>query len=280
MIHTADSSDNLPAARAIAAGLAAGHTAENPGYWLHVCGTGILQWYDETHNRTGQPPFPGEVYDDIADISRILTLPDQAYHRDCDRIVLAANHSPKSVRTAIVGPPTIYGPGRGPVNQRSMQVYELARFALEKGYAPYVGTGKVQWDHVHIHDLSDLFVSLVDAALDETKNKDPEMFGEKAYYFAEAGTHEWGEVARWIAEETKRQGFAEEVKVVGTDAEGVRNGKSRNATWGTNSRSTATRARKYLGWSPKAKGLREEIPDIVRGEAVRNGITPKFAAEL
>jgi hypothetical protein len=37
---TADSSDHEGAARAIAAGLAEGHTAEKPGYWLHTGGTG------------------------------------------------------------------------------------------------------------------------------------------------------------------------------------------------------------------------------------------------
>lgn len=34
----------MPSAKAIAKGLAAGHTAERPGYWLHICGTGMLLW--------------------------------------------------------------------------------------------------------------------------------------------------------------------------------------------------------------------------------------------
>lgn len=41
---TADSADDVPSATAIAKGLAAGHTTEKPGYWLHVCGTGLLLW--------------------------------------------------------------------------------------------------------------------------------------------------------------------------------------------------------------------------------------------
>ncbi len=57
---TADSSDNLPAARAIAKGIAEGHTNEKPGYWIHLCGTGMLQWYDWDHNRYGQSPLPEE----------------------------------------------------------------------------------------------------------------------------------------------------------------------------------------------------------------------------
>lgn len=57
-VDTADSSDHVPAAKAIAKGLAEGHSEENPGYWIHVCGTGMLQWYDWDNNRYGQDPLP------------------------------------------------------------------------------------------------------------------------------------------------------------------------------------------------------------------------------
>lgn len=190
-----------------------------------------------------------------------------------DKIVLAANS--EAVKTVIVGPPTIYGPGRGLGNTRSMQVYDLAVFTLSKGYAPYVGTGKVVWDNVHIHDLSDLFVSLVDAALDPEKSKNPELFGEKAYLFAENGTHLWKEVAEWLAQEAHKQGYISEPKVVGTDVEGIKLGGSSNISWAMNSSSVAKRARKYLGWNPHRKSLKDEIPDVVAGEAKRLGITPK-----
>lgn len=96
----------MPSARAIAAGLAAGHTDAQPGYWLHLCGTSILSWYDEQHGRFGQPPLPAETYHDIDDIDRIVNLPPKAAHRDVDEVVLAANGP--AVRTLIVSPPTIY----------------------------------------------------------------------------------------------------------------------------------------------------------------------------
>lgn len=41
---TAESSDDVPSAKAIAKGLSAGHSAEKPGYWIHICGTAILGW--------------------------------------------------------------------------------------------------------------------------------------------------------------------------------------------------------------------------------------------
>ncbi|KAK4116261.1 hypothetical protein N656DRAFT_794586 [Canariomyces notabilis] len=77
VLHTAKSADDAVQAKAILRGLqAAGRSPEHPAYWIHVSGTGILQWYDQTHNRVGQLPLPSEKYDDIADIDRILTLLD------------------------------------------------------------------------------------------------------------------------------------------------------------------------------------------------------------
>lgn len=43
---TAQSADDVPSAKAIAKGLAAGHTAEKPGSYIHISGTGLLTWVD------------------------------------------------------------------------------------------------------------------------------------------------------------------------------------------------------------------------------------------
>ena len=50
----ADASDHENAARAIAAGLAEGHSKEKPGYWLHTGGTGILTYEDSDNDRLGE----------------------------------------------------------------------------------------------------------------------------------------------------------------------------------------------------------------------------------
>ncbi len=64
------------------------------------------------------------------------------------------------VKTVIVGPATIYGLGRGVGNKDSQQVYRLSRFILQKGFGPIIGTGKVEWDNVHIHDVTNAFLLL------------------------------------------------------------------------------------------------------------------------
>ncbi|KAI1459462.1 NAD(P)-binding protein [Annulohypoxylon moriforme] len=259
VVHTADSADNVPSATAIAKGLAAGHTAEKPGYWIHLCGTGILTWYDADNKRYGQAPLPEQKYHDIDDIERIVSLPDTAIHRNVDKIVLGANSA--SVKTLIVGPPTIYGQGRGPLNTRSIQVPGLIEYTLQHGYAPIQAPGLTEWDNVHIHDLGDFFVLAVDAALDPSKNSNPEIFGPKAYFFLENGVHRWADVSRAIAVEAARQKLIPEPIAKEIDF----------PNFGTNSKSVAARARKYLGWTPKSPSLPDTLPAAVTFEAKKLG---------
>lgn len=148
--------------------------------------------------RFGQAPHPDEKYDDIADIDKILNLPDDALHRDVDKIVLSANDAAPGggVKTAIISPPCIYGPGRGAVNTRSIQAYDMAKFSLQNGFAPFIDTGLTEWDQVHVHDLADLFVALVDATQDPKLSQDAEIFGTHGYHFSEAGAFRWKDVAQ------------------------------------------------------------------------------------
>ncbi|KAI1077418.1 NAD(P)-binding protein [Whalleya microplaca] len=270
VVHTADSADNQPSARAIAKGLSAGHTAAKPGYWIHVCGTGLLTWYDRAHARYGQAPLASQRYHDIEDVSRITTLPHEAAHRPVDEIVLAANTLPGGgVRTLIVGPPTIYGTGRGPGNARSVQVPKLIGRTLQDGAAPVLAPGLTEWDHVYIADLGRFFVLAVEAALDPARNGNPEIFGPRAYFFAESGAHRWSDVATWIAEEAAKQGLLPEAKT----KEFSDPAQLGIHSLGLNSKSVAARARKYLGWEPSSDSpsLKDEMPSAVAIEAKRLG---------
>lgn len=274
MVDTADSSDNIPGAKAISKGLAAGHTAEKPGYWIHLSGTSILTWYDAQNKRFGEAPLPEQKYHDIDDIERLVTLPDDAHHRVVDKIV--QNTSSDAVKLLIVCPPTIYGPGSGAVNTRSIQVPDLAKGALEKGFAPIVGAGETEWDNVHIDDLADLFLRFVDATQDSSKNNNPEIFGLHAYFFAQNGYHKWSDIATWIAEEASRQGYLPEplTKTVSQKEVNLM-GAVAAPSYGANSKGVAQRARKYLGWEPKGVSLKETIAEVVTTEAKALGLTPK-----
>lgn len=173
----------------------------------------------------------------------------------------------------------------------------MANMTLKRGKAPIIGTGKASMDDVHVHDLTDLYIKMVDAALNPKPEIDEHIWGAKeGYLLAEGGYHVWGEVAQWVAEAAHAKGYindttlevrfprrlssprrpeklancvkpldvAEAKEVAGFEA----------ASYGLNSRGQAKRARKYLGWNPTAPSLKDEVPNIVDVEAALLGIKP------
>ncbi|KAI9825086.1 MAG: hypothetical protein M1832_001406 [Thelocarpon impressellum] len=217
-----------------------------------------------------------KVYNDWDGIGEIWSLPDHAPHHGVEKLVLAAGteHGDK-VRTAIVSPPMIYAPGRGPGNQRSYQLPELVRHTLERGKGFQIGAGKTYWNHVHVRDLSRLFLRLVEEA---AKGGGEATWGKDGYYFAESGELVWGHISERVAVEARKQGFIKTDDVDSVDAgEDDKLSPIHFALWGANSRSRAERVRKLLGWVPKEKRPEDEIPEQIQIEAKRLGLVPGHA---
>jgi len=74
------------------------------------------------------------------------------------------SQSPSSVKTALIVGPLIYGAGRGPVNQRSVQAPEITRTTLKLGHGFKLNQGNNAWSNIHVQDLAGLVCSLVRAA--------------------------------------------------------------------------------------------------------------------
>ncbi|KAL4893259.1 hypothetical protein BDV59DRAFT_201848 [Aspergillus ambiguus] len=264
VLHTADASDHVGAANAIAAGLAAGHSKENPGYWLHTGGTGILTFADTDRGVFGDRDE--KVYDDWDRVDELTHLPDHAFHRNVDRIVLDAGVKHAGVvQTALVCPPTIYGRGRGPCSQRSRQAYELAKVTIQLQKGPIIGAGLSIWNNVHVHDLSDLFVLLVEAAVQG--RSDDGLWGGNAYYLAENGEHCWGDLTREMAKRATDLGYIPQPVAEPIDLdEAKKYAGFESLSWGMNSRGRARRARNLLGWKPYRPSLEAELPAILKDE--------------
>ena len=266
--------DHEGAAAAIVKGLSARDTkpvGARPGYLIHTSGTGVLLFGDMDKDVYGGSS--DHVYNDWDNLSEVTGLPDHAFHRVVDKIVLQADPSTEKVRTAIVCPPTIYGPGRGPGNIRSHQVPELSRCTIEQGHGIMVGAGKTHWTEVHVQDLSDLYLKLVEAAVVEFEgNKSNATWGSEGYYFAENGDFQWGDVARWVAEAAEKQGLIESAEVRSVDKDAANKLTVVGAAlWGANSRVKAIRARKLLGWQPTKPSLKDTVPETVAFEAKKLG---------
>ena len=272
--------DHEASAKAIVKGLRARDPA-TPGFLIHTSGTGVLLIDDISVQVFGEDS--SKIYDDLEGVGKVTSLPDDAPHRNVDKIVLAAGaESEGHVKTAVVCPPTIYGTGRGPGNQRSHQVPELARCTLEQGHGIQVNAGKTYWSNVHVHDLSDLYLKLAENAaaggsLAEWPNK-PAIWGPEGYYFSENGEHVWGDVSQMVAKEAKKHGWVktDEVKSVSAD-EASKLTPFGHALWGANSRSRAKRAREVLGWKPSGVPLKDTIKDTVEWEAKSLELKPGHA---
>lgn len=209
-----------------------------------------------------------KLYNDFDGVAEVTSLPDDASHRDVDKIVLAGNAESAMVQTAIVCPPCIYGEGRGPDKRRSIQVPDLIQFTLERGQVFQVEEGRNRWRNVHVHDLSEVYRRLIEEA---TKPKGGvATWGQEGYYFAEAGEHYWGDVSQEIGKIAHKLGLISTDEVSSLSPQEVDAMRVFGALMlGTNSRGEAIRAKKLFGWEPTRPSLWEELPSSVQSEAKR-----------
>ncbi|KAF1936020.1 NAD dependent epimerase/dehydratase family protein [Clathrospora elynae] len=273
VVHTADC-DHVASASALVAGLA---RSGKKTYLIHTSGTGILAFEDLESNTYGIKRE--KVFDDWDGIGEVTSIPDVALHRNVDKIMLGSNEaSAGNIQSAIVCPPCIYGPARGPDNQRSIQVYEMAKAALKRSKGFVIGDGANMWTQIHVQDLSEVYLALITAALSPDGGK--ATWNKEGYYFAENGDFCWGDIGRGIAK------IAFEKKLINNDeVDNVSKEEADKLTvmgsymWGSNSRCKAIRARKLLGWTPTMKSLFDLLPEIIEDEAKKLGRIRQHAEE-
>ncbi|KAL1607790.1 hypothetical protein SLS60_002726 [Paraconiothyrium brasiliense] len=258
VLHFA-SSDDAPAVRAILEGLGSDSRTR---FLIHTSGTANLLYDDIVSGNVGNKST--KVYDDIADISTITSFPDAVIHRPVDKLVLEASNKYPNVKTAVVCPPIIVGVGRGPGNTRSIQVPMLIALSKKRGKVFQIEKGEASWNFVHVHDLSDVYYRLTEAAAAGGGKAD---WGPEAYYFAESGELEWGALSKTVAR------FLHEAGALSTTEVDVLSEKEAGEihpffAWaaGKNSRSRASRARKVLDWSPRVENFDESLREAVEVE--------------
>ncbi|TQB69228.1 hypothetical protein MPDQ_002165 [Monascus purpureus] len=267
VFHFADC-DHVAAATAIARG-ATHHPPERPLWLIHTSGTGILTYEDFRAKSWGIER--SKEFNDWDGIEELTHLPDDALHRDVDKIILSAGErAPESVKTAIVCPPCINGPGRGPCNTKSVQVYTLTETVLKRKKGLLLGQGKNIWHYIHVQDLSNVYLALGEAA---AAGGGDATWNDKGYYFAENGSFVWGDVQRAVAKAAFDKGLIPSPEVEPLSDEQIETLQPFGLyMWGSNSRGHAIRARKLLGWSPQKPKLFDIISDIVEVQAKSLGL--------
>ncbi|EAU36702.1 conserved hypothetical protein [Aspergillus terreus NIH2624] len=262
VVHFAISADNVPSATAIVNGL----RKRGGGVYIHTSGTDIL--LDPGHEIQSTPDRI-HIFDDWEGISELTSLPDEAIHRNIDKIVLAAGS--QTLKTAIVCPSTVFGAGRGPVLRKTEQMYNLTRLILARGKGLQLSDGKSFWNCVHVHDLSRLYVRLIDEAVFGGAKA---SWNSEGYYLVESGEYFWGDICRRITKEAYKLGLlaSEEMMVVDMKDREVMAPAGR-AVANYRVKARAVRARKLLHWTPTQSKLLDEIPEIVKEEARAHGLS-------
>jgi nucleoside-diphosphate-sugar epimerase len=168
-------------------------------------------------------------------------LPERMLRVAIDRAVLMSAR--KRIRSVVIRPSMIYGRGHG-LNPNSVQIPHLIALAQKHGVARHVGRGLNVWSHVHIDDLVDLYLLALEHA------------PASSLFYAENGEAPWNSLAAAVG---RLLGFGPETKDWPID-EAVREwGVNAITSYGSNSRVSALKARKMLGWAPKGVGVLEDI---------------------
>jgi hypothetical protein len=148
-----------------------------PAFLIHLSGTGIVaDWHDPTYLGKLNP----KVWSDISNIDEITSRPDGELHRQTEKYLqsVVAKHNDK-LKIAIICPPDIYGPGRGPGRQQSVYFPVFVKEMEKVGPPFYVGEGTNTRSWVHIEDLMAVYLKLVEAAV------------------AGGGNVDWGKEVKW-----------------------------------------------------------------------------------
>jgi nucleoside-diphosphate-sugar epimerase len=134
---------------------------------------------------------------------------------------------------------------------------------------PIIGQGKARWNNVHVSDLAQVFVLLTEAALKNDPNA--ELWNEKGYYLVENGEHQWSDLARLMGKKAFELGLVDkklEEKSLGKD-KAIEQAGFEAVSWGFNSRGKAERAKKVVGWEPKAPSIESTVDEILKDEKNR-----------
>ena len=133
-----------------------------------------------------------------------------------------------------------------------------------------VGKGKNIWHQIHVHDLSDLYLAIGEAA---AAGGGKATWDNEGYYFAENGPFVWGDIQRTVSKAAFDKGL------IPSPEPDILDWKQTAAefapgpgSWGTNSRGHAIRGRKLFGWDPHRPDAVALIPDIVGVEAEALGL--------
>lgn len=151
----------------------------------------------------------------------------------------------KGIRSMVIVPSMVYGKGLG-IRKESIQLPFLYKLSLEKGLGVYIEKGENIWSNIHIADLGDFYVKMLERGT------------AGSYYYAENGEANLKDIA---VEISKKMGRGEETLSVPVD-EAITYFKNADLVHfglASNSRCTSAKAKKILNWRPNYHSIFDHI---------------------
>ncbi|CDO74493.1 hypothetical protein BN946_scf184979.g48 [Trametes cinnabarina] len=267
IIHTADSADNLDAINAIRRGMKSRHEKfGDPPHLIHTSGAGMFI----------DPKQSSPIAYSDADVGPIEALPPDALHRAIDLLVIDADENGGYALTHIVLPTIVYGLGHGPLfdagisNPYTTVIQFLVGAALKRGSVGLPPEGAGTWMVVHIDDLADLYVNMLDAILSKPEKV---SHGRTGYFIAENGSQDIHGVLQSIAEglfALGRVSTAGLVPYAPGEAARYFGGEFFSTVLFASVVCKGERARREFGWVPKhppqdfVESLKKDVSEYVR----------------
>jgi len=183
-------------------------------------------------------------------------------HKDVDDFILNNSEDFKAV---VICPSCINGIGTGPFNKSSVQVRMLAKLSVKGRKAGWFERGhEVFWNNVHILDLADLYMLVLDGLLNGTIDQ---YSKEGGFYFGITEEHSWIKVAQALGVILHKHGLVDTSEASPFTKEIVDQiGAFALPPFGRDSRGVAARGRK-LGWNPHRPNvfqtMEEEVQHII-----------------
>jgi len=141
----------------------------------------------------------------------------------------------------VIVPTMVYGEGLG-LRKESIQLPFLYQLSMEKGLGVHVESGESVWSNIHVEDLADLYVKMLENGT------------AGGYYYAENGQASFKDIAKEIS---RQMGLGEETLSIPINDAVTYFKNADIARYGlaSNSRCSSVKAKQTLGWQPKYNSI-------------------------
>ncbi|ESZ91498.1 hypothetical protein SBOR_8127 [Sclerotinia borealis F-4128] len=239
---------------AILAGLA-NHSPKT--YYIHTSGAALV-WDSPDGTQPGT-----KIWDDVIDIQGLKSFPSTTVHATTDALVFAAA---PDTNVAIISPTVVYGLSPSSIHPTPITLPPLIDVLTKLNSGFTLNTGVNVQGYIHVLDLAQIYLLLIDDALKNPSSADPKKWGPESYYFGASEDLSFKEYMTYlvshlsaapynlIQDSIKQLALPDAIEVVGLLSAYY---------FGTYVRVASTRAKDVLGWVAKEKLVGEGLGEVL-----------------